>query len=301
MLHRKGIHSVLNKKYLLLQLAGFIGLLLVACLIVYFSYQRSYNAYTETSKTLRFNYTLSNITGEFITNVDFSIKIPMAIDAIQNLESIKSSYKSEVVKEDNERSIVFSIDNISPYASKLIDLTLVINTSDRPKRERINSVNYLTSEKYIELDSPAVKSLAAQLKGSSPEETAKNIYEWLVSNITSLSYTAESKGAQYLIEKKSGDCTEFAYAFVALARANGLPARGVRGFWVPTESTIINAADYHDWAEFHDGKQWILVDAQKQVFASDYMSYLSIANLTDTNQNAKRFSVSHDSIRVSFQ
>jgi transglutaminase-like putative cysteine protease len=301
-LHRRGIHSVQNKKILSFQMVVFTGLIFMASfLALYFFHQNSDASYATASKTLRFNYTLSNTSGKFIPHVNFSVKVPMAIDSIQNLVSINSTHKNELLKEDdNEQSVIFSINSISPHASKVVDLTLVVSTSDRPKYERINDADYLTAEKYIELDSPVIKILAAQLKGSSSPETAKNIYEWLVNNVTSSSYTAGNKGAQYLIEHKSGDCTEFSYAFVALARVNGIPARSVSGFWVPTESTIINVADYHDWAEFYDGKQWVLVDAQKQTFASNYQNYLSIENIT-AGKNSKRFFVSNEFISISLQ
>lgn len=299
---QRKIHSVLNKK-IIIKLISVTSLLLFAlCSFIYLFYQESKPSYATAKKLVRFNYLISNTSGKFIPITDFSIKTPMSIAGIQNIESISSSKKNEFSNTvTGEQSIHFSIHNLPPYASKVVDLTLAVQTTDKPKYDRINNSDFLKSEKYIELDSVAVKTLAVQLKGYSPEETAKNIYEWLVNNVTSLAYTADSKGAQYVIEKKSGDCTEFTYAFVALARANGLPARGVRGLWVPAESTIVNAADYHDWAEFYDGKQWVLVDAQKYVFNSDYTNYLPIAYLTGSNKNLERFRISHNSIRVSFQ
>jgi transglutaminase-like putative cysteine protease len=298
----KEFHSVPNKQFSPLQLAGFIGLSVVAlCILFYFFCPDSESQYSTTSKTLRFNYTLRNTSGEFIPHADFAVKIPMSIDAIQHVESINSSHKNKLVEEGGgEQSVHFPIDNISPYASKIIDLTLVVNINDRPKYERINAADYLATEKYIELESPAIKALAAQLKGSSPEETARNIYEWLVNNVTPSSYTADSKGAQYLIEKKSGDCTELMYAFVALARANGLPARGVSGFFIPGESTIINAADYHDWAEFYDGKRWVMVDANKKIFDSLCENYISVGEISKS-ASMERFFLANKNINVSFQ
>lgn len=289
-----------NKK-ILLKTASYTGLLVIAlCLGFYFFHQGSDVSYSTASKTLRFNYTLSNTSGDFIPSTDFSIKIPMSIDGIQIIESINSSQKNELVQSTTgEQSVHFSVENISPYASKVIDLTLVVTTSDRPKYERINTADYLTAEKYIELDSPVIKALAPQLKGSSPEETARNIYEWLVNNVASLSYTADSKGAQYLIEKRSGDCTELMYAFVALARTNGLPARGVSGFWMPTESTIISAADYHDWAEFYDGKRWVLVDANKKYFDSFYKNYIAVGAFYKS-ASIKRFFLDNKNMNVNF-
>lgn len=293
---------MLSKKIYPMQLTKLIGLLFVFFgALFYFSELPVVNQYSTASKTLRFNYTLSNASGEFIPHVDFFVKIPMQIDSVQSVKSINSSYKNELIQgSDGEQNIGFSIDSISPYSSKLVDLTLVVDISNEPRYERINNADYLHAEKYIESNSPLIKALSAQLKSSSPEETARNIYEWLVNNITSLSYTTDSKGAQYLIEKKSGDCTELMYAFVALARANGVPARGVNGFWLPTETTIINSADYHDWAEFYDGKRWVLVDPMRQHFDSNEAHYLKINLFSASKASRTRFSVSNSILSVSF-
>ena len=301
MRRRKEFHSVQNRQFTPLEWAGFAGLLVALCLVFYVFNRETERDYSTASKTLRFNYVLKNTSGEFIPHTDFSIKIPMSIDAIQSVTSINSSHQKELLKESGgEQSISFSIENISPYSSKIIDLTLLVNISNKPKYERINSDNYLIIEKYIELDSPSIELLAAQLKGSSSERTAKNIYEWLINNVTSLSYTADSKGAQYLIEKRSGDCTEFMYAFVALARANGIPARGVNGFWVPSESTIINAADYHDWAEFHDGDRWVLVDPSKNNFDKNYEQYV-VLFAVHGSENRYKFSPAGRRVSISLQ
>lgn len=137
-----------NKNFSHFQWAG-IGVLLVAlCVIFYILYKKPERSYSTTSKTLRFNYTLRNTSGDFIPHADFSIKMPMSVDDIQSVTSINSSHCNKLIKESSsEQSVEFSIESISPYSSKMVDLTLMVNISDKPKYERINDANYLIAEK----------------------------------------------------------------------------------------------------------------------------------------------------------
>lgn len=255
-----------------------MGGVFIVAVIAFFGAAYAYKkqSYIESTKTMRFSYTLSNGSGGFIPYVNFSVAIPGEIKGVQHLRSISADVEYSLAEEDGGRRINFVVKNISPYSAKIINFVLEVVVNDKPRYERIDSANYLSAEKYIEVDAPVVKSLAAQLKGKGPEVTAKNIYNWLVSNVTSTSYTAASKGAHYLIKNKVGDCTELAYAFVALARANGIPARVVRGLWVNAESAVINSASYHDWAEFHDGERWFLVDPQKNILDESYNNYMTL-------------------------
>ena len=75
---------------------------------------------------------------------------------------------------------------------------------------------------------------------------------------------------------EGGDCTEFACLSVALARANGIPARRVGGYVIDRDS-VLRPADYHDWAEVYFGGAWRLLDAQKGRWlepAGQYVAFL---------------------------
>ena len=254
--------------------------------------------FVSTEKLLRFNYVIKNESGRFIADSRFVVAIPMHIEGVQSVESISSSYEYRTSNTDFH-SIEFLLKNITPYSSKIIDLTLTIKLSSKSKSDSWKSREYLQAQKYIESDSSEIKELAAQLKGKTSTETARNIHRWLVNNINPSSYTADSKGAAYLIKNKAGDCTEFMYAFIALARATGIPARGISGFWIPDESSIINAADYHDWAEFYDGERWVLVDSSKNVFDSDHLNYI-IGLLFGQDENVRwKFDMTGNQLIVS--
>jgi len=262
---------VQKNKYLIIGLIAFVSLAgLIAFLLL------AEEKYTTTKKLLRFNYVIKNESGNFIADSHFATAIPMQIDGVQFIESINSSHEYQLSK-TGKQTIEFPLKNITPYSSKIIDLTLIVALTNKPKSDSAKPKEYLQAQKYIEVDSLEIKELATQLKGKTNSETAKNIHQWLVNNIDPSSYTADSKGAAYVLKNKTGDCTEFMYAFIALARANGIPARGISGFWIPGDSSLINAADYHDWAEFYDGDRWVLVDSSKNIFDSDHFSYVASA------------------------
>jgi transglutaminase-like putative cysteine protease len=138
--------------------------------------------------------------------------------------------------------------------------------------EDISKAVYLRHEKYIERDSMVVKRVA---EGFSRENYLRDVFTWLPSNIKDIGYVAEDKGAEFALTHKWGDCTELMYAFVALARARGIPARGVAGFVMDQDSGVMRSSSYHNWAEYHDGRRWVIVDPQKKVFDSDYSQYVT--------------------------
>ncbi len=65
----------------------------------------------------------------------------------------------------------------------------------------------------------------------------------------------------FLLESRKGYCNYFATAFVLLARAEGIPARYVQGFCVPSlgrGETVVYAYMAHAWPEVYlDGVGWI--------------------------------------------
>lgn len=68
-----------------------------------------------------------------------------------------------------------------------------------------------------------------------------------------------------LFESREGFCVHYATAMVLLARAEGIPARYVQGYYldVPgSEPVYVNESDAHAWAEVYiDGIGWIIFDA----------------------------------------
>ncbi len=65
----------------------------------------------------------------------------------------------------------------------------------------------------------------------------------------------------FIFEKREGFCVYYATAFVLLARAEGIPARYVQGFRIPSNqgnTTIVTGNNSHAWPECYiDGTGWI--------------------------------------------
>ena len=83
----------------------------------------------------------------------------------------------------------------------------------------------------------------------------------------------------YACEVGKGNCTDFHSLFIALARAEGIPARFKMGYPLPETPAGPVVKPYHCWAEFHvAGEGWIPVDiseAWKQpARADDYFGRL---------------------------
>ncbi len=98
---------------------------------------------------------------------------------------------------------------------------------------------YLQPSPLIESNDPQIKALAEQIAKDHPEPWAQveAMYDWVRQHVQ---YKKDSplKGARAALKDGDGDCDELTALFIALCRANQIPARTVR---VPG----------HVWAEFY--------------------------------------------------
>ncbi|MBW3599611.1 MAG: transglutaminase domain-containing protein [Planctomycetes bacterium] len=89
---------------------------------------------------------------------------------------------------------------------------------------------YLAPSPQIESDHREIRSLAEQLSADSGSgwDAATAVYDWVRENVQ---YREGAlKGALAALNDGEGDCEELTSLFIALCRANGIPARTV---WVP--------------------------------------------------------------------
>lgn len=281
----------LNKKWIL---ALPVLLLVVICSL--FLLQKPVAEYA--IKNLRFSFFVKNTSNHAVRNLDLLISVPTNDGRIQLLES---SSLAQGMSFSRQGYLQKKIDLIPPFSSSKLTYLLKVKRANQAVKDHLSSESkYLIDEPYLNLTSEAVQSLAKNLKRSSARNTAKTIYQWIVNNISIGEYAEISKGAEYLLATKTGDCTDMMYLFVALARANGVAARSVRGLLAPTKSAVINATDFHDWAEFYDGQKWVLVDPQLRVFDKFYENYIEL-KLIEENNRLKRFSVNSRSVNIVFE
>lgn len=120
---------------------------------------------------------------------------------------------------------------------------------------------------YWEVDASQIQDAAKQLKGDSTNvyDLVSKTYQFVVSKINYDEVKRfglnQRQGALATLLKGSGVCMEYSDLFIALMRAEGVPARGAFGYGYDSRST--NGEDAaHQWAEVYDPKlnAWIAVD-----------------------------------------
>jgi hypothetical protein len=114
----------------------------------------------------------------------------------------------------------------------------------------------------VDADHPEVRRLAERVAGRTPgawavaRKLTREVHERL-----DRVYGQSRDRASEVLRAGKGDCTEHALLFVALARAAGIPARGVHGLVYADYGTGSSPGLYwHAWAEVKVGEEWIPVD-----------------------------------------
>ncbi len=115
---------------------------------------------------------------------------------------------------------------------------------------------YLVSEPNIEVSSEKIISVARELKRKTDIETVVETFDYVKNHI---SYKRNPAiGAEKVLETGVGKCMDYSDLFVALLRANNIPAKSVFGIVVNETS----ANPLHAWSEAYLQKQgWIRFDA----------------------------------------
>ena len=134
------------------------------------------------------------------------------------------------------------------------------------------SSSWLQPERFIETSDLKIIDLARALRSTSDKKTIENIYDWVISNVKYAGYTPDDFGALHALEEKSGDCTEYAYLVVALARVNLIPSRMIGGYLTLNDVSPV-PRDYHNWAEVFLTGNWEIVDSQKGHFLPNIGMY----------------------------
>ena len=224
---------------------------------------------------IQYSFTLQNRGNQVLEKAEFWIAAPAKQTATQVCNRIEVSHPHEVLTDAlGNQTLYFQFKNFPPFATRLITVQAHLALSDVPNAVAVPSMGpFLRPEPYCESDAPEIVHLASTLRAGTPAETAERIYAWLSANVQYTGYRREALGAVNALKHMEGDCTEFMHLFVALCRAAGIPARGLGGY-VKAENAVVRPNDFHNWAEFHDGKHWRLADPQRKVFMKDASHYV---------------------------
>jgi transglutaminase-like putative cysteine protease len=283
----------------------FAALLAVIAGVSY--YQLSFNQTDKTAtypiqRTVKYSFTLRNPNNYPIEKAELFVYTPISESVFQQLESLTSSHSFNLMDDERgNKQMAFAIENLPPYGSKTVSVTTSLNLSDEANEPGVTGNDaYLSDGKYIGLSDPEIQRLARKLKADTQQGTVERIYKWMTRNIKKSGYVKHDLGAADVLEKKSGDCTEFMYLFSALARANGIPTRNMAGF-VAKENKILRPAEYHNWNEVYIDGAWYLVDTNKQVFMQKSSEYIAMRLIAGTARDQSMDSQGFFSINADIQ
>ena len=220
---------------------------------------------TEQTFSVDLSYYLENT---FDSEKTFDIPIPPDT-SYQKSSVISLNPKPTTVQSDRDGNRLARY-VLSPRESLNIKALLSIAVSVNPKinDSSIKSIDvkeYIQEQPFWEVTDPSIISLAKQYT------TPRAIYDYLVEtfsyNYDRVNFEAKRKGAKMALENPSDSiCMEFTDAFIAIARAAGIPAREAVGYAYTTNSRLRPLSQsidvLHTWPEYFDSEtnQWIAID-----------------------------------------
>jgi len=230
-----------------------------------------------TLRHVQYGFSLQNGSSQVLDKAELWTYGPVKMTAAQRCEKLDANHPYELIVDDLGNQILhFTFRNLPPFSTKLIHIRAEVELSIAPRTIQAPDLNeFLRAENHIESDSPEVLGLAKKLKARNTFDTAQNIFRWVSENIRYAGYHAADRGALFALKKRQGDCTEYMSLFVALCRANKIPARGIGGY-VCAGDMILKAGDYHNWAEFYWNGTWRIADPQKRAFGEHEQSYVAM-------------------------
>jgi transglutaminase-like putative cysteine protease len=230
-----------------------------------------------TLRHVEYRFSLQNDSNRVAEKAEFWTYGPVQVTAMQECSRLQANHPYELIVDAQGNQVLhFTFQNIPPFATKLIHIQADVELLSAPRTMQAGGSNeFVTRADRIESDSPEILQLAKKLKGRNAFDTAQNTFMWVSENIRYAGYDAVDRGALYALRNKQGDCTEFMSLFVALCRANAIPARGIGGY-LCTGDMILKAGDYHNWAEFYENGTWNLVDPQKRAFRDRGEHYVAM-------------------------
>ncbi|MGA1819553.1 MAG: transglutaminase-like domain-containing protein [Thermoplasmatota archaeon] len=217
---------------------------------------------------------VENLGNSPATNIPLRLGLPTDAGDHQRVIDIRTSILPERTSNDTfgNTFVHYTIDELGPgEAFNLsIDMTIELVSIDTNILSASNGVHeddldrYLLESALINLNEPAVLDVAKLIADRSDDikEIAWNTYEWIIDNIYYQQIAGELDAATTLRNGEGGSA-EMANLFVALMRANGIPARRISGWgnvFEKGEELVISRFS-HGWAEFYvDDVGWVQVD-----------------------------------------
>ncbi|MCK4340238.1 MAG: transglutaminase [Phycisphaerae bacterium] len=196
---------------------------------------------------------------ELLSDIEYSL--PPSNLATDRWGQRCALFKIDAVPGGSRRSLGYSV-NVKVSAIRyLIDPEQTGTLDDIPAEIR---TAYTVDGSRYRINTPYIQERAKKAVGDerNPYWIARKIYNYLIEHIE-----YEMVGGwdvpEVVLKRGTGSCSEYTFAFIALCRAAGLPARYQGSVVVRSDDASIDDA-FHRWAEIYlPNYGWIPVDASR--------------------------------------
>lgn len=240
---------------------------------------------------LNYSLMVKNISEKPVGNFSAFIALPLTISPQQIVSNLHIHPSNLTISTDVEGNhwTHFSVNRMEAKESRLLSYSAEVEMKPLIIPQRISKIaktnpyerkflqNYLKPESHIESDHPKIVEMAAKIPNNNPLTFAKRAAKQVQKTVKYEIQLGEF-GAAFAIEKRKGDCTEFAALFVALCRAAGIPARTNAGF------ALAQRWERHATAEFLVQGRWIPIDLTMQRNSENILGSLPL-NIIITRGN----------------
>lgn len=206
-------------------------------------------------------YNIAAVDGA-ITYLSVNLPLNYGYQEIGNIE-VTGAEEYTISEEDGYREF-----NAVINGSEIVTLVYSIHLSKgNVVWNNVMLDSYTQPAEFIDSDNDEIVKAAKSLIGSNDDETAKNIFTYVVKNIkfirngeSDLIWTASD-----ILKNKIGICKDYANLMTAMLRAAGIPAKAVNGLVLndlkePTEWMSSAQNGSHAWVEFYSGGEWHFAD-----------------------------------------
>lgn len=225
------------------------------------------DGYTQPRLVLQ-SFTVRNTTAQAVVGAELWFNVPRQRNSTQVLRRVGLSHPGLLKGEAGFMRL-----DIPPLGvqERRVQVELAQAESLQPQGD--DGKTWLQPSPLVESDHPDVVKKAAGLVQPGRVETARAIHGFVSAHVVEGGFDNMDRGAAYALQSARGDCSEYASLFVALGRAAGLPSRRVSGYRCAGQCRSVA---YHSWAEFHDGKAWVPVDAMGRPFVVPARDYVAL-------------------------
>lgn len=126
---------------------------------------------------------------------------------------------------------------------------------------------FLQASTMVDIDDRRIQRLAkrAVAKAATPAQKADALRKFVTDYVNDKNLDVGFATASEVARNRSGDCTEHGVLLAALARAAGIPSRGVSGIVQVPEGPLgaegLKAFGYHMWTQVYIDGKWVDIDA----------------------------------------